>query len=390
MARRRFQKGSLFIRGKRVPKWILRWRDDVIEDGRVRRIYRSEVLGTLEEFPTRKLAERELQARLSIVNDPGYRARPTARFQQFASRWETTVLSQHSPSHQGTVRSQLRKHLIPFFGRFTLREIQTEDVQRFLSGVRASPKTVRNLYITIRSMWKMARVWGYVRHEVCDGIVLPKSQRARRIFFTLEEVQRIIAAAAEPLKTFYWLAAETGMRAGELTGLRLDDLDLESQRVHVRQSAWHGKIKGPKTENAYRAFSLSSQLSSHLATFLQTWSPNEQRLLFATKNGTPWDSNLIVKRKLRPLLRSLGIEAGGLHAFRHANETMMDRLSVPLKVRQERLGHSDPRMTLGTYTHVASADDKRIAEQLGEILNPSCTQVGSVVEVPVQQLAYVH
>lgn len=390
MARRRFQNGSLFIRGKRSRVWVARWREDVIEDGRVRRVYRSEVLGTVNEFPTRKLAERELHSRLSTVNDPGYRARPTATFQQFASRWEGTVLTQHKPSHQGTVRSQVRKYLIPYFGRLTLREIQTENVQRFLSGVKASPKTVRNLYITIRSMWKSARLWGYVAHEICEGIILPKSQRVRRLFFTLDEVQRIIAAADEPCKTFYWLAAETGMRAGELTGLRLDDLDFERHLLHVRQSAWRGKIQSPKTENAYRVFALSPQLCSRLAEFLRAWRPNEGRLLFATRNGTPWDSNQIVKRKLRPLMRSLGIEGGGLHAFRHANETMMDRLGVPLKVRQERLGHSDPRMTLGTYTHVASADDVRIAGQLGEILHPTCTQVGTIVGGVVQQTALVH
>jgi integrase len=53
-----------------------------------------------------------------------------------------------------------------------------------------------------------------------------------------------------------------------------------------------------------------------------------------------------------------------------ASETLMDRLGVPLKVRQQRLGHSDPRLTLGVYTHVASEDDEKIANQLGRILYP--------------------
>jgi integrase len=67
----------------------------------------------------------------------------------------------------------------------------------------------------------------------------------------------------------------------------------------------------------------------------------------------------VVKRKLYPsaLLDSLGIPRGGLHAFRHTNSTLMDRLGVPPKVRQQRLGHSDPSLTLGVYTHVASEDD---------------------------------
>ncbi|MFZ0465893.1 MAG: tyrosine-type recombinase/integrase, partial [Candidatus Acidiferrales bacterium] len=390
LARRRFQKGSLFVRGKRCPVWVARWREDVIESEKVRRIYRSEVLGTLEEFSTRKLAERELQSRLSTVNDPGYRARPTATFQQFASRWEAMVLSQHKPSHQATVRSQIRKYLVPFFGRLQLREIRPELVQRFLSGLQTSPKTVRNLYVTLRSMWKSARAWSYVAHEICDGIVLPKHHASRAFFFTLEEVLCILRSASEPHKTLYWLAAETGLRAGELTGLRVDDLDLERRLLHVRQSAWRGKIQTPKTENAYRFFALSPELCRHLAEFLRGWCPNEARLLFATRGGTPMDSNLVVKRKLHPLLRSLGIDGGGLHAFRHANETMMDRLNVPMKVRQERLGHSDPRITLGTYTHTVSEDHRRVAVQLGEILHPTCTQLGCKSESAAQEPALVH
>jgi hypothetical protein len=54
------------------------------------------------------------------------------------------------------------------------------------------------------------------------------------------------------------------------------------------------------------------------------------------------------------------------NAFRHANGTLMDRLGVPLKVRQQRLGHSDPHLTLGTYTHAASENDVKIAGNLAE------------------------
>jgi integrase len=74
-----------------------------------------------------------------------------------------------------------------------------------------------------------------------------------------------------------------------------------------------------------------------------------------TRNGTPWDANLLVKRKLYPLLDFLGIERGGLHAFRHTNSTLVDQLGAPLKVRQQRLGHSDVTLTLNAYTHVVSA-----------------------------------
>ena len=172
-----------------------------------------------------------------------------------------------------------------------------------------------------------------------------------------------------PVSTFYWLAAETGMRAGELCGLRVDHIDLGRGLVKVSQSAWHGKFQNPKSENAVRTFAISSRLREHLRGFLAKWRPNADHLVFATRNGTPWDANLLVKRKLRPLLLSLGIEGGGLHGFRHGTASMMDELSVPMKVRQQRLGHSDPRLTMNVYTHMASADDERIAEQLGDLLD---------------------
>ena len=336
---------------KKIRVWVGRWREDVIENGCVRRIERSDVLGSKSDFPTKRLALRELAKRLAVANDPRYRARPTARFEEFASRWESSVLTQFKPSTQVTIRSHLRKHLVPFFGRWQMREIGPEEVQRFISSVKASPKTVKNLFATMQMLWKSARTWGYVAHDAVSGVALPKRHRVARRFFSIEEVQRILEAAPEPYRTFYWLAVETGMRAGELCGLRVVDFDFERGQMSVRQSVWRGKFQSPKSENAVRTFALSPGLLAHMADHLKRWKPNERDLLFATRNGTPWDANLLVKRKLYPMLDSLGIVRGGLHAFRHTNSTLMDRLNVPLKVRQQRLGHSES-LSLSTCTRM--------------------------------------
>jgi integrase len=72
-----------------------------------------------------------------------------------------------------------------------------------------------------------------------------------------------------------------------------------------------------------------------------------------------------------PLVDSLGIERGGLHAFRHTNSTLMDQLGAPFKVRQQRLGHSDVTLMLNAYTHVVGEDDVRLAAQLDGILHPT-------------------
>lgn len=366
LARRRYQRGSLILKD---GKWFGRWREDEIREGRVFRRRKYELLGTIAQFATRRLALRELESRISSINDPGYRARPVASFREFAERWKSTVMVQHKPSTRSTIQSHINKYLVPAFGNLQLRDVQAESVQRFIAGLDVSPKTVRNIFITLQLMWKSARAWQYVSHNALDGVVLPKPRRSRRLFYSIDETRRILGAAEDPHRTFYWLAAETGMRAGELCGLRVDHIDLGRGLVKVSQSAWHGKLQDPKSENAVRTFAISSRLREHLRGFLAKWRPNADHLVFATRNGTPWDANLLVKRKLRPLLLSLGIEGGGLHGFRHGNASMMDELSVPMKVRQQRLGHSDPRLTMNVYTRMASADDERIAEQLGDLLD---------------------
>jgi integrase len=380
LARRRYQTGRVFLRGKN-PVWVGRWRDDVIEDGRIRRPYRSEVLGSKSDFPTKRLALRELEKRLTVVNDPRHRARPTSTFAEFASRWEPIVLSQHKPSTQITLRSHLRKHLVPFFGRMQLRDIGPEEVQCFISSVRASAKTKKNIFATFQMIWKSAHGWSYVAHDATSGVALPKRSRVARRFFSLVEAQRILEAAPEPYRTFYWLAVETGMRAGELCGLRICDIDFHGSALSVCQSAWRGTIQSPKSESAVRCFALSPGLLAHLAEYCRAWRPNEKGLLFATRNGTPWDANLLVKRKLYPLLDSLRIERGGLHAFRHTNSTLMDQLGAPFKVRQQRLGHSDVTLTLNAYTHVVTEDDVRLAAQLDGILHPNAPKKGNGLEV---------
>ena len=73
----------------------------------------------------------------------------------------------------------------------------------FISGIKANPKTVRNIYVTLQMMWKSACAWQYVAHDALDGVVLPKRRKPRRFFFTQEEVSRILGTAEEPYRTFY-------------------------------------------------------------------------------------------------------------------------------------------------------------------------------------------
>lgn len=217
-------------------------------------------------------------------------------------------------------------------------------------------------------MWTSARSWGYVAHDPFGGLVLPKRGLVQTFAFSLEEIKRIIDSANEPYKTFYSILAETGIRGGGICALRVVDLDLENAVIYVRQSVWGGQIQTVKSKKGNRRFPISAELVEHIRAYLLTWRPNTLGLVFATKNGTPWDHSLVRKRKFHPLLRKLGIPQCGFHAFRHGNATLLDQIGAPMAVRQNRLGHADAQTTMG-YTHAVTADERRIAEELGKILH---------------------
>jgi len=260
MARKRYQRGSLMLRGE---VWYGRWWEDFYSPEGRRRKYVCQRLGTLEDFPTKKLATRELEQRLARVNSPLYRGVSTIQFSQFAVSWEERVLPQMKPSTAINYRSILRKHLAPHFGKMQLAHFSPEIMQDFIVRLGASPKTVRNVVNCLRSMWQTAESWGYVHHDPFRGVRLPQMVKTERPYFTLGEIREILAVASEPYRTFYWLAAETGLRAGELCGLRWCDIGTDELRV--RQAAWRGRIQTAKSRAANRPVALSPHLAAVLS-----------------------------------------------------------------------------------------------------------------------------
>jgi hypothetical protein len=148
----------------------------------------EEVIGTIKDYPTKRLAQRALDDQLSDINSPNYKARPTTKFSEFSKHWDKTVLSQHKKSSQPAIRSQLRRWLEPFFGEMALKDIDANSIQRFIaSAEKASAKTVRNLVGTLSMMWSSAKAWNYVAHEPFEGIVLPRWDKPEQPSFSADD-----------------------------------------------------------------------------------------------------------------------------------------------------------------------------------------------------------
>jgi integrase len=345
VARRRFQQGSCYL-NKTKTQWLGMFAEYILDSNGVeRRIRKQVVLCPVKtgEIVTRKRdAQRLLQPFLDKVNaslSTPSRERKNATFAAFVHIWERDYLALSKPSTRSAAKSSV-KRLKASLGTKEMRKIDAGDIQRLISGMTKEgldPKTIRNLWGTVSLIWQAALAQTYV-DTLLPKPTLPRKSKKKPRFFTLNDVANIITASNDEHRVFYWLAAETGLRSGELAGLRTTDID--GDRLTVNQSVWHGKEQSPKTDNAVRTLALSPQLLSLLWEQIRRQKTKGHEFLFSASTGSPWDMNLFRYRKMRKLLKSLGIQPAGFHAFRHFNVSLLDSLRVPLKVIQERAGHA--------------------------------------------------
>lgn len=366
MARRHYQKGSLVLKGK---TWHLRWLDYTFENGKKIQVHRSIRVGLLKDFPTKKLARREAATTMSQVNSPLYKPERRLTFLELAAKWENCIMPQHKPSSQNSEKVHLQRFK-DYFGSLVIDQVSIEAVQQWVTQAQMGPKTVRNYVATLKLIFKSGATWGYVKSNPCLGLVLPRLNEVPDHSYTPEQIQQIIAEAEEPYRTLFWIVAETGMRGGEVCGLTVDCVNLEDGTIEVKRSAWQGKLQTPKTATAIRLFPISPMLVAHLKGQVGT---GRQGLMFSSPSGKPLDNYSVVRYVLHPITDKLGMPRYGLHAFRHANATAMDRHLIPMAVREARLGHTKMAMTM-RYTHAVGADSRRAAEILGGVFCPTLSQ----------------
>ena len=183
MARRRYQAGCLFKRGKRRKVWVARWREDVLlEGGQLGRLQRSVVIGTVADLPTKRHALTKLEEQLRPVNQGTGRPEASMRFGVFAeSQWSALVLPTLKLSTQHGYKNVLNKHVLPYWREWRLRDIGKLDVQQFVADKfrqQAGWQTVRNAWTLLSGILETAVEVRLPDAESCARGEVPAAGRA--------------------------------------------------------------------------------------------------------------------------------------------------------------------------------------------------------------------
>ena len=375
MARKRYQQGSVYLVGKNKDKWVVRYREDVIGIGsNTRRVRREVILGSKRDLPTKRLAQRRMDSVLSRINGLDYRPGRVANFEDFVNRWKKEVLVTQQPSSARAVKSHLTCFIVPQLGKMHLDQLGIETQQAFVTRVfekGVSRKTVLNVLGTLSSILNTARDWGYSceRIDVRKLRLPPRGQRFEAPHFTVDQVQKILALAEEPWHTLFSVLVLEGLRAGEALGLQWRDIDLDRQLLHIRRSAWYGKVQTTKSQASETVLPIPEALALILREYRENWKPNPEGFLFVTRNGRSPSSNNVVEHHLWVILDALGFPRCGLHAFRHSHTALLLDSGATPKVVQRQLRHADARTTLEIYGHVVGDAHRQAVEKVASLLD---------------------
>jgi integrase len=341
-------------------------------------------------FRSKSEAQRAMREVLN-AGDAGNYVRPTSDTlgSFLVDRWLPTVRGNVKESTLHGYEKVVRSRILPAIGEARLRDLDAARLEAFYAdlvsgggrGVAGlSPKTVTNVAGVLSVALGEAVRWNLISRNPAKDAKTPRLRRPEMNAWTEQEAQVFLASVrSDRLFPLWRLALVTGLRRGELCGLRWSDLDLESGVLGVANTRVQARlvVEGPpKTESSRRSIALDRETVSVLRSWRATLASERLRAgeawldsgyVFVDELGHPPHPET-VSRWWREAIGRAGVKPIRLHDARHTAATLLLRSRVPLKVVSQRLGHADVAITMRVYQHVTLADDQDAADTLAAAL----------------------
>ena len=364
----RYGSGSTFRRSD--GKWVALW-ERPREDGKRRRGSR---VGDTEAAAIRKMREAQRGEGRSSSRSRG----STESVGAFLDRWLADVV-RHSRRERTAVGYRAILVRLPL----AIRDTGLSDprlphaLNAWLSGLDRHPRTIQHYAACLRTAFGYAKHRGLVDVNPALSLDLPAIPRVERIPLTTDQL-RAFLGRGDPWHPLWTVAAWTGMRQGELLGLRWQDVDLERASLVVRHSMTRlpGKrgvryvLSEPKTERSRRTIPLLPEVVAALRSVRKAQMDNpgklDQGLVFCTAAGSPLDAADVSKRFVLAVTAA-GLPRVTMHSLRHGFASYLIQQGVDLATIGAILGHSNIGTTVDIYGHLTETHKRAAVQRLVEV-----------------------
>ena len=287
----------------------------------------------------------------------GVAARSTPRFRDFAEIWFSEKEVEWRRSHKYGIRNDLNNVLLPRFGDRPVGGIAKSEILAFRAEIAKQLAKGRSAVLSNRRINKILNPLRQILNEAADRYDFPspflnvKQLKVRKSDvkpFSLEEVKLILHHVRPDFRNYFTVRFFTGMRTGEIDGLKWKYVDFERRLILVRETIVAGEEEYTKNDGSQRDIQMSQVVFDALSAQALI-SRNRSEFVFCTRNGTPYAHKNITNRVWYPLLNNLGLTLRRPYQCRHTAATLWLASGESPQWIAMQLGHSTTEMLFRVY-----------------------------------------
>lgn len=380
LKRERYQSGSLKIEKRNAGEdmWVFRWWE-YRADGTS--TYRKKIVGPVSELRTKASAQKAVDGLKLDINATVSAVPVSHTVAELIAHYIEVELEsgRHTTRVQQVYKHNLNDIILPEWGHHRLQDVMPIAVERWLEKMPYAPATkakVKGVFGTLfrhgmRYKWAASNPIALVR---CSS----KRVDAPDIL-TPVEIRAILGELSEPARTVTMLAAITGMRRGELFGLKWEDLDFERRTIRIVRSLVD-QIEGkPKTETSRKPLPMSKDLADALTNWRETTDyakPSDWVFASPMSFGErPYWPDMLLRRHVLPAAKRLGIHKRiGWHTFRRTAASLLMFSGASVKATQELMRHATADITLELYAQAVTEDKREAQNALAALIAGTAMQ----------------
>lgn len=358
-------KRGLNIYRRKDGRYEGRYADGYDENGKTK--YRSIYGKTYTEVKEKLL---KIKAKVII---PDFESGLTVK--ELFAEWLSAKQTQTKASTYANYAFKTEKHLIPAFGDLKIEKLSPSKVYDFIIEKRSkglSNKYISDLIIVLKNMTRYAARVHHCINPISD-LELPKKEKYELDLYTPNEQNRLKSALLHNMdivKLAVMLALYTGVRIGELCGLKWSDIDFNTKTVHIERTIQRIRtgsmanrteliVSTPKSHSSIRTI----PLPTFLIDMLKVFEPSNSDVYIITKSKKLPDPRTMQYR-FKTLLSKIGLRHINFHSLRHMFATNCIEIGFDVKTLSDILGHSSVEITLNKYVHSSMEHKKQCMEML--------------------------
>ena len=316
------------------------------------------------------------------------------RLEEYLDIWLENIKGSIRPTTWIRYEGLVRLYIKPYLGKIKLNDLKPFQIQHLLTNLRKqgqSPRQIEMIHATLRRAYVIAVRQGYTAMNPVKLVDPPSVPRKELNILDDNQARQFMVTAQESRhETLYYLAITTGIRMGELLGLKWAEVDWAKKEIFIQRQLQriHGEgyiFSTLKTRSSRRKIALGEEAMKRLSTHRKKqghqrrsdkW--HEQDLVFPSTIGTPMGPRNLL-RDFKKMLKIAKLPDMRFHDLRHTAATMMLMNGIPIIVVSRRLGHSKPSVTLDIYGHYLPGMQVEAASLMDELVTP--------IPVELQQIA---